>query len=165
MTKFTEREVRDRIKYIRANGLESRGGFYLCHVTHRDIELLTQLADMLAEREKADPYCYTCEQKNGLSQGAMCRTRYECEMSPLYDPEQDHIIPLFKHPAAQPRGPDGYVMVPVNDDNWPPMPVIRAMLDCQDADPEDGTESEAYYGLRAAIKEWAGMLAAQESGR
>ena len=43
-----------------------------------------------------NPYCYTIEQKNGLSQGAMCRTIEECEQHPLYDKELDHIIPLFK---------------------------------------------------------------------
>ena len=36
--------------------------------------------------KKAIPYCYTVEQKNGLSQGAMCRSVEECQASPLFDP-------------------------------------------------------------------------------
>lgn len=138
MTEYTEREVRDMI-----------AGECL-----RDDEIidamLTQLADMLAEREKAEPGSEELVWKNPAPHAA----------APSSPSHTRHST----HPAAQPRVVDGYVMVPLNDDNWPPLQVVRAMLDCQDADPADGTESEGYYGLRAAIKEWADMRAAQPIG-
>lgn len=86
MTTFTASEVRATIEDSLALPLPIK-------------PILHAYADRLEADEKAVPYCYTCEQKNGLAQGAMCRTITECEMSPLYDPEQDHIIPLFTHPA------------------------------------------------------------------
>lgn len=72
---------------------------------------LEAVAPMLASaRAKQEPYCYTVEQKNGLSQGAMCHTKAECEASPLFDPDNDHIIPLYREPRlASARVPDAEV--------------------------------------------------------
>lgn len=71
-------------------------------------DALEVIASMLASaRAKQEPYCYTVEQKNGLSQGTMCRTKAECEASPLFDPDSDHIIPLYREPMlASARVPD-----------------------------------------------------------
>lgn len=72
------------------------------------------LASAYANQE---PYCYTVEQRNGLSQGAMCRTKAECEASPLFDPENEHVIPLYREPRlASARVTDA--MCGINAPSW-----------------------------------------------
>lgn len=155
MTKYTEREVRAAI-----------AGFAGYSATHHGIgsnliAMAEQLADMLAAAEKAEP-----TDDELVAFAALDEFLLFCSADEFVQIARG-VLDRFgiNRPAAQPRVPDGYVMVPLNDANWPPIQVVRAMLDCQDADPADGTESEGYYGLRAAIKEWADMLAEQESGR
>lgn len=73
-------------------------------------EMIDANAPMLASAHvNQEPYCYTVEQRNGLSQGAMCRTKAECEASPLFDPDSDHVIPLYRDlMLTSARVPDGW---------------------------------------------------------
>lgn len=94
MTDYTEQEVRKMARFAHVDGLPET-------VTEK---MLTQFADMLAEREKAAPVAYRAEWNGDVSdEGAYVY----CDAD---DRDFDHQWePLYTHPAAQPRVPDGWM--------------------------------------------------------
>jgi hypothetical protein len=88
MTKYTEQEVQKERDHLLLD----------CGFVHSSpvIKMLTQLADMLAEREKAEPVAW--------------RTRGACMAETVYTewmPDEPNVAawePLYTHPAAQESG-------------------------------------------------------------